>query len=68
MQENVALIDKKGKHVIATLKDNRLVALNEDEKKQGRFVRIDALRLGINKLCAAGSKAMTRKCFWSGAS
>lgn len=44
--ENCALIDKKGKHLIAALKHNRLVALNEDNKKQGRLVRIDALSLG----------------------
>lgn len=31
----------KNKHFIAALKDNRLVVLNEADKKQGRFVRID---------------------------
>jgi hypothetical protein len=44
-QENFEFIDKQGKHFIAALKDNRLVALNEDDKKQGRFVRIDAISL-----------------------
>ena len=28
---------------IAALKDNRLVALSEADKKQGRFVRMDTL-------------------------
>ena len=45
-QENFAFIDKKAKHVIADLKDNRLVVLNEDDKTQGRLLRIDALSLG----------------------
>jgi len=30
---------------IAALKDNRLVALSEQDKKEGRFVRIDTLQL-----------------------
>ena len=45
-QENSAFIDKRGKHVIAALNDNRLAALNEHDKKQGRLVRIDALTGG----------------------
>jgi hypothetical protein len=44
-QENFEFIEKKGKHFIAALKDNRLVALSEEDKKQGRFVRIDAVPL-----------------------
>jgi hypothetical protein len=44
-QENFAFIVQKKKHFIAALKDNRLVALNEDDKKKGRFVRIDTLQL-----------------------
>jgi hypothetical protein len=43
--ENFAFIVNKKKHFIAALKDNRLVALNEEDKKQGRFVRIDTLAL-----------------------
>lgn len=44
-QENFEYIVKKGKHFIAALKDNRLVALSESDKKEGRFVRIDTLQL-----------------------
>ena len=44
-QENFAFIVKKKKHFIAALKDNRLVALSEQDKKEGRFVRIDTLQL-----------------------
>ena len=43
--ENFDFIVKKKKHFIAALKDNRLVALSEEDKRQGRFVRIDALEL-----------------------
>jgi hypothetical protein len=43
--ENFEFIVKKKKHFIAALKNNRLVALSEADKKQGRFVRIDTLEL-----------------------
>lgn len=43
--ENFEFIVKKKKHFIAALKDNRLVALSEKDKRQGRFVRIDTLEL-----------------------
>ena len=43
--ENFDYIEKKGKHFISALKDNRLVALGEDNKRQGRFVRVDTLEL-----------------------
>jgi len=44
-QENFEFIAKKKKHFIAALKDNRLVALSEADKKKGRFVRIDTVQL-----------------------
>lgn len=44
-QENFEFILKKKKHFIAALKDNRLVALSREDKKQGRFVRISELDL-----------------------
>lgn len=44
-QENFEFIVKKKKHFIAALKDNRLVALSEQDKKEGRFVRVDTLQL-----------------------
>ncbi len=43
--ENFDFIVNKKKHFIAALKNNRLVALSETDKKQGRFVRIDTLEL-----------------------
>ena len=44
-QENFEFIVKQKKHFIAALKDNRLVALSESDKKKGRFVRVDSLQL-----------------------
>ncbi len=43
--ENFDFIVEKKKHFIAALKDNRLVALSEEDKQAGRFVRIDTLEL-----------------------
>ncbi len=44
-RENFEFIVKKGKHFIAALKDNRLVALSEADRKQGRYQRIDRVSL-----------------------
>lgn len=44
-KENFEYIVKSKKHFIVALKDNRLVALSEEDKKRGRFVRVDELRL-----------------------
>lgn len=43
--ENFEFITQKKKHFISAVKENRLVALSEKDKRQGRFVRIDALEL-----------------------
>jgi hypothetical protein len=43
--DNFDFIVSKGKHFVAALKSNRLVALSEEDKKKGRFVRIDSLEL-----------------------
>jgi hypothetical protein len=42
---NFEFIVKKRKHFIAALKDNRLVALREADKEQGRHPRIDRVSL-----------------------
>jgi hypothetical protein len=44
-KENFEYIMKKHKHFVAGLKDNRLVALSLDDKKQGRFTKISELDL-----------------------
>jgi len=41
--ENFSFITAKGRHFIAALKDNRLVALSEEDRKNKRFVRVDEL-------------------------
>ena len=43
--ENFDFITSKGRHFIAALKDNRLIALSEEDRKNKRFVRIDKLDL-----------------------
>ena len=42
---NFALIRAQGKHCVAVLKDNRLVAVSAADKQQGRFGRVDSLGL-----------------------
>jgi hypothetical protein len=44
-KENFEFILKKGKHFINALKDNRLVALTETDKNEGRYVLISQLEL-----------------------
>lgn len=42
-KENFEFITGKKRHFIAALKDNRLVALSEEDKRNKRFVRVDEL-------------------------
>ena len=42
-KENFEFITGKQRHFIAALKDNRLVALSEEDKRNKRFVRVDEL-------------------------
>ena len=42
-EENFNFITDKGRHFIAALKDNRLVALSEEDRKNKRFTRVDEL-------------------------
>ena len=44
-EENFDFIRSKGGHFIAPLKDNRLIALSEEDKQQERFVRVDELQI-----------------------
>ena len=44
-KENLEFIVAKGKHFIGALKDNRLIALSEDDKKQGKFTRVSDIAL-----------------------
>ena len=42
-EENFGFIRSKGRHFIAPLKDNQLIALSEEDKKKKRFVHVDGL-------------------------
>jgi hypothetical protein len=42
-EENFDFITSKGKHFIAALKDNRLIALSEEDRIKKRFIRVDEL-------------------------
>jgi hypothetical protein len=44
-RENFEFIMKRKKHFIAALKDNRLVALSEEDRRHKRFERIDRVSL-----------------------
>jgi hypothetical protein len=44
-KENFEFILKKNKHFVAALKNNRLVALSLEDKKQGRFIKVSELEL-----------------------
>ena len=42
-EENFNFITDKDKHFIAALKDNRLIALSEEDRKKKRFIRVDEI-------------------------
>ena len=42
-EENFDFITERGRHFIAALKDNRLIALSQEDRKKKRFVRVDEL-------------------------
>ena len=45
-EENFEFITGKGRHFMAALKDNRLIALSEEDRKKKRFTRVDELANG----------------------
>jgi hypothetical protein len=59
--ENFEHIVKKSKHFIAALKCNRLVALSLDDKKQGRYVRIDSLDFTHQKVVSGWLKGYSQE-------
>ena len=63
-QENFAFITQRGKHFIAALKDNRLVALSEQDRQARRFTRVDELTFQSKAMCAATSRVTTKKSLW----
>ena len=67
-KENFEFILKKGKHFISALKDNRLVALSEEDKKEGRFVRVSQLELADQQAVRGWLKGFPQRCFSSAGS
>jgi len=59
--ENFEAIVKHHKHFIAALKSNRLVALSEEDKKQGRFVRVSELDLSDKQAVRGWLKGFNRE-------
>ena len=55
---NFELLLAERKHFVAVLKDNRLVALNEADPQQGRFVRVDSLRLADKQVVRGWLKGL----------
>jgi hypothetical protein len=43
--ENMRFIEKKGKAFIFEIKNNRLAAVNEQEREKGHFIRIDRMEI-----------------------
>jgi hypothetical protein len=63
-KENFEFILKKDKHFISALKDNRLVALTEDDKKEGRFVQISQLELADQQAVRGWLKGFPQEVFF----
>nr|WP_218014726.1 hypothetical protein [Candidatus Regiella insecticola] len=60
-KKNFDFIVKKKKHFIAALKENRLVALSEEDRKQGRFVRISSLKLSDQQVVQGWLKGFEKE-------
>lgn len=60
-KENFEFILKKGRHFISALKNNRWVALTEEDKKEGRFVRISQLELADKQAVRGWLKGFPQK-------
>ncbi|MBH2018560.1 MAG: hypothetical protein I8H91_03170 [Burkholderiales bacterium] len=66
-EENFDFITSRGKHFMAALKSNRLVALSQEDWKKKRFVRVDELRFsaqGAVQGWLKGSAAWAMRRLW----
>ena len=57
LEENFDFITGKGRYFVAALKDNRLLALSEEDSNNKRFTRVDEL---IQAPCALSQAAYQR--------
>lgn len=60
-EENFEFITARGKHFISALKDNRLVSLSEEDKKQKRFTRVDELQIPEHGVVRGWLKGYTKE-------
>jgi len=60
-KDNFERIVARGKHFVAALKDNRLVALSEKDRQQGRYVRVDSLQLADKQAVRGWLKGFDRQ-------
>lgn len=59
--DNFEAVLDKGKHFVAALKDNRLLALTQEDKKQGRFVKVSELKLSDKQAVRGWLKGFDRE-------
>lgn len=59
--ENFAAVLGAGKHFVAALKDNRLISLTPEDKKQGRFVKVSELTLSDRQSVRGWLKGFDRE-------
>ena len=64
-EENFDFITGKGRHFIAALKDNRLLALSEEDRKNKRFTRVDELIFSEQTPVRGWLRGLRKKSLWS---
>ena len=64
-EENFDYITGKGRHFIAALKDNRLLALSEEDRKNKRFTRVDELIFSEQTPVRGWLRGLRKKSLWS---
>jgi hypothetical protein len=63
-EENFDFITSKDRQFIAALKNNRLVALSEEDQKKKRLVRVDELNFTEHTAMQGGLKGDTKAVRW----
>jgi hypothetical protein len=62
-EENFEFITARGKHFISALKDNRLVALSEEDRTHTRFTRVDELQIPEHGVVRGWLKGYAKEVF-----
>ena len=63
-EENFDFITAKNRHFIAALKDNRLIALSQEDRKKKRFIRVDELDFPEHTPVRGWLKGLRQKSLW----